>query len=460
MAAFDLDAVRSRFPALSRTEGGRPVAYLDGPGGTQVPAEVVEAMSGRLRVGTSNIGGAFGASREADAVVAAARQAVADLVGGRAEEVAFGQNMTSLTFAVSRALARTWGPGDEVVVTRLDHDANVTPWRLAAADRGAAVRVVDFDPADGTLDLSHLERLLGGRTRLLAVTAASNALGTTPPVRQAADLAHAAGALVYVDAVHYAPHRLVDVAALGADFLACSAYKFFGPHTGVLWGKAGLLADPGGLQGGPGARRRAGEVGDRHPVVRIAGRGGGCGGLPGEPGAGRWPPGAPGRGLAGDRRPRGGPGGSLPGRGGRPAARPPVSASPTPPASAERTPTFALEVAGMSPDEASRRLGAQGIHTWSGDYYAVGVMERLGVAGAGRPAPHRLRPLQHGRRGGPGARRFGGPGGLRPAGGSGLAAAAEPGSDDHQRHPGDGQGRGSSSWRTRVPSSMATTGRK
>ncbi|MCU0281887.1 MAG: cysteine desulfurase-like protein, partial [Acidimicrobiia bacterium] len=241
MTALDVSAVRSRFPALSRTEEGRPVAYLDGPGGTQVPAGVIEAMAGRLRVGTSNIGGAFGASLEADAVVEAAREATADLLGGRPEEVAFGQNMTSLTFAVSRALARSWGPGDEVVVTRLDHDANVTPWRLAAADRGAAVRLVDFDPADGTLDLAHLERVLGSRTRLLAVTAASNALGTVPPVRRAADLAHAAGALVYIDAVHYTPHRLVDVAALGADFLACSAYKFFGPHTGVLWGREALL---------------------------------------------------------------------------------------------------------------------------------------------------------------------------------------------------------------------------
>ncbi len=382
MAAFDLDAVRSRFPALARTEGGRPVAYLDGPGGTQVPAEVVEAVSGRLRVGTSNIGGAFGASREADAVVAAARQAVADLVGGRAEEVAFGQNMTSLTFAVSRALARAWGPGDEVVVTRLDHDANVTPWRLAAADRGAAVRVVDFDPADGTLDLSHLERLLGGRPRLLAVTAASNALGTTPPVRQAADLAHAAGALVYVDAVHYAPHRLVDVAALGADFLACSAYKFFGPHTGALWGKAGLLAT---LQA--------------YKVVPAP-----------EVGPGKWETGTQSfESLAGvaaavDYLASLGEGAcrrerlvaALAAIGDHEAALAArflagVAALPhlrlygiaDPARSAERTPTFALEVAGMSPDEASRRLGAQGIHTWSGDYYAVGVMERLGVAGRG-----------------------------------------------------------------------------
>ncbi len=382
MTAFDVAAARSRFPALSRTEQGRPVAYLDGPGGTQVPAEVIEAMGHRLRVGTSNIGGAFRASREADAVVAAAREAVADLVGGRAEEVAFGQNMTSLTFAVSRALARTWAPGDEVVVTRLDHDANVTPWRLAAADRGAVVRVVGFDPADGTLDLGHLEALLGDRTRLLAVTAASNALGTTPPVRRAADLAHAAGALVYVDAVHYAPHRLVDVGALGADFLACSAYKFFGPHTGVLWGRADLL-----------------ESLEAYKVVPAPGTG-----------PGKWETGTQsfeslaGVGAAVDYLASLGDGGTRRGRlaaalaaiGEHEAALTArflagVAAMPhlrlyglaAPSRPAERTPTFALEIAGTPPDEASRRLGEQGIHTWSGDYYAVGVMEHLGVAERG-----------------------------------------------------------------------------
>jgi cysteine desulfurase family protein (TIGR01976 family) len=343
---------------------------------------VIEAMSHRLRVGTSNIGGSFGASREADAVVAAAREAAADLVGGRAEEVAFGQNMTSLTFAVSRALARTWAPGDEVVVTRLDHDGNVTPWRLAAADRGAVVRVVDFDPADGTLDLAHLEEMLGERTRLLAVTAASNALGTTPPVRRAADLAHAAGALVYVDAVHYAPHRLVDVTALGADFLACSAYKFFGPHTGVLWGKAGLLETLGAYKvvpapdSGPGKWETGTQsfeslAGVAAAVDYLASLG--AGGARRDRLASAWQAIREYEGALAAR--------FLAGVAALPHLR--LFGLADPSRLGDRTPTFALEVAAMPPDEASRRLGEQGIHTWSGDYYAVGVMEHLGVAPRG-----------------------------------------------------------------------------
>ena len=382
MTALDLSAVRSRFPALSRAEGGRPVAYLDGPGGTQVPAEVIEAMAGRLRVGTSNIGGAFGASREADSVVAAAREAVADLLGGRPEEVAFGQNMTSLTFAVSRALARSWGPGDEVVVTRLDHDANVAPWRRAAADRGAAVRLVDFDPADGTLDLAHLERVMGPHTRLLAVTAASNALGTVPPVRRAADLAHAAGALVYVDAVHYAPHRLVDVAALGADFLACSAYKFFGPHTGVLWGREALLEaleaykvvpapDSGPGKWETGTQSFESLAGVAAAVDYLASLG--AGGIRRERLAAAYAVIREHEEALARR--------FLAGVAALSHVRLYGLAEPT--RLGERTATFALEVAGLSPEEASRRLGNQGLHTWSGDYYAVGVMEHLGVASRG-----------------------------------------------------------------------------
>lgn len=382
MPPFDVTAVRARFPALARSESGRPVAYLDGPGGTQVPVEVIEAMSHRLRVGTSNTGGFFGASREADAVLTAAREAGADLLGGSPEEVAFGQNMTSLTFSLSRALARWWGPGDEVVVTRLDHDANVTPWRAAAAERGAVVRVADFDPADGTLGLGHLESLLGPRTRLLAVTAASNALGTVPPVRRAADLAHAAGALVFVDAVHYAPHRRVDVAALGADFLACSAYKFFGPHTGVLWGRAGLLESLEAFKVVPAPSHGPGKWETGTPSFEsIAGVAAAVDYLAslGEGTARRerltaamaairsYEESLASRFLAGV------------------AAMPHVRlyGLGDPARLAERTPTFSLEVAGLHPDEASRRLGEQGVHTWSGDYYAVGVMERLGVAERG-----------------------------------------------------------------------------
>ncbi|MFH1330978.1 MAG: cysteine desulfurase-like protein [Actinomycetota bacterium] len=382
MTTFDVHAVRARFPALARAEGGRPVAYLDGPGGTQVPAEVIEAMSHRLRLGTGNIGGAFGASREADAVTAAAREAMADFLGGRPEEVVFGQNMTSLTFAVSRALAREWGPGDEVVVTRLDHDANVTPWRLAAADRGAVVQVVDFDPADGTLDLGQLEQAVGERTRLVAVGAASNALGTVPPVRRVADLAHAAGAPVFVDAVHYAPHRLVDVAALGADFLACSAYKFFGPHTGVLWGRAGLLesleayrvvpapsSGPGKWETGTQSFESLAGVAATVDYLASLGEGGArreC--LAAAMTAIRaYEEALAARFLAGIAR--------------MPGIR--LHGLADPARLAERTPTFSLAVDGLSPDEAARRLGEQGIHAWSGDYYAVGVMEHLGVARQG-----------------------------------------------------------------------------
>ena len=383
MTPFDVAAVRSRFPAsLAPREAARwPTSTARAA--PRCPPRSSTRWAIVSAVGTSNIGGAFGASREADAVVAAAREAAADLVGGRAEEVAFGQNMTSLTFAVSRALARTWAPGDEVVVTRLDHDANVTPWRRAAADRGAVVRVVDFDPADGTLDLTHLEGVLGERTRLLAVTAASNALGTTPPVRRAADLAHAAGALVYVDAVHYAPHRLVDVAALGADFLACSAYKFFGPHTGVLWGKARLLEALEAYKVVPAPGLRPRQVGDRYPVVRVAGRGDGGGGLPGEPGDRGHAARSAGVGPGTDPGARGGPGGPLPGRGGRPAPRAPLSASPTSPAWSSAPRPSPWRWPGWPPTRPPAAWATQGIYTWSGDYYAVGVMEHLGVAARG-----------------------------------------------------------------------------
>jgi cysteine desulfurase family protein (TIGR01976 family) len=376
------DGVRPLFPALARVERGRPAAYLDGPGGTQVPEGVVEAMSRRLRVGTSNLGGPFAASLEAEEVVAAARAAAADLVGGHPGEMCFGQNMTSLTFAMSRALARRWGPGDEVVVTRLDHDANVSPWRLVAADRGADVRVADFDRADGTLDLGHLERLVNERTRLVAVTAASNALGTVPPVDRVADLAHAAGALVYVDAVHYAPHRLIDVAALGADFLVCSAYKFYGPHTGVLWGREDLLEDMEAYKlvpapdSGPdkwetGTQSFESLAGVSAAVEYLASLGDG-----------------PSRrerlrsGMAAVRRHEESLAGRfLAGSAGIPGLR--LYGLADPGRLAERTPTFALSVEGVPPDEAARRLGEQEIYTWSGDYYAVGVMDHLGVAGQG-----------------------------------------------------------------------------
>ncbi|HSR98221.1 MAG TPA: cysteine desulfurase-like protein [Kofleriaceae bacterium] len=235
------DEVRAHFPALQRKHNGIPVAYFDGPGGTQVPRSVVEAMSDYLLHHNANTHWAYPTSVETDAALAEAREAMADFLGGRASEIAFGANMTTLTMHLGRALGRGWSTGDEIVVTELDHHADIDPWRQLARERGLAVRAVRFRPETGQLDMHELAATLGPRTKLLAIGAASNVLGTINDVRRAADLAHAAGAVVFVDAVHYAPHELVDVAALGADFLGCSAYKFYGPHVGILWGRRALI---------------------------------------------------------------------------------------------------------------------------------------------------------------------------------------------------------------------------
>jgi cysteine desulfurase family protein (TIGR01976 family) len=233
--------IRSHFPALGRRHHGQPVAYFDGPGGTQVPRRVVEAMTDYLYHHNANAHWAFPTSQETDDSLAGARQALADLLNASPREVAFGANMTTLTFHLARSLGRSLGPGDEIVVTELDHHANVDPWLDMARERGVTVRVARMAPETGQLDRDDLERQINGRTRLLAVGAASNALGTINDVSWCARLAHDAGALVFVDAVHYAPHRLIDVRALGCDFLACSAYKFYGPHVGVLYGNHDLL---------------------------------------------------------------------------------------------------------------------------------------------------------------------------------------------------------------------------
>jgi len=237
-----VDNCRRQFPALARKVGERPVAFFDGPGGTQVPQRVIEAVSHYLAHTNANHGGHFATSVESDKLLAEAQQGLANFLGaGDPATIVFGQNMTSLTFALSRSLARTWKSSDEVIVTRLDHDANVSPWVLAARDAGATVRYASIKDEDCTLDLEELRHLINERTKLVAVGCASNATGTVNPVREIADWSHQVGALVFLDAVHYAPHRLVDVEALGCDFLACSAYKFFGPHVGVLWGRKRLL---------------------------------------------------------------------------------------------------------------------------------------------------------------------------------------------------------------------------
>ena len=232
--ALDPARIRAAFPALDLG-----VAYFDGPGGSQVPTPVAEAVAGALTAGLSNRGTVTDAERRADDIVTGARAAVADLLGADPRGVVFGRSMTQLTFDFARTLSRGWGPGDEVVVTRLDHDANIRPWVLAAERAGATVRWLDFDP--DTAELDDLETVLTTRTRLVAVTAASNLLGTRPDVRAISDTAHEVDALVYVDGVHLAPHSPVDLATLGADFLGCSPYKFFGPHLGVLAASPALL---------------------------------------------------------------------------------------------------------------------------------------------------------------------------------------------------------------------------
>jgi cysteine desulfurase family protein (TIGR01976 family) len=239
---LDVVSLRKQFPALNRTVAGRTPIYLDGPGGTQVPQSVIDAMVYYLRECNANQGGVFSTSRESDRILREARRAVADFLNAPApDEIVFGQNMTSLTLHLSRSVAQTLRPSDRVVVTRMDHDANVSPWVLAAQDAGAQARFVDIKPENCTLDLDQFRKKLTSKVRLVAVTCASNAVGTINDVRLICQIAHEAGALVFLDAVHYAPHAPIDVQAWDCDFLACSAYKFFGPHVGILWGRQKAL---------------------------------------------------------------------------------------------------------------------------------------------------------------------------------------------------------------------------
>jgi cysteine desulfurase family protein (TIGR01976 family) len=243
--ALDLSAIRARFPALSQmVEGGEHPVFLDNPAGTQVPQEVISAVTGYYTHDNANSGGLFATSQRTDAMVRGVRQKLAAFLNApSADEIVLGQNMTTLNFSLSRALAKTLKPGDEIVLTRMDHDANVAPWLRIAEDYGLTVRWADIHTEDATLDLDSLEAALTNRTKIVATVHASNAVGTINPVQQIAGMAHAAGALYVVDAVQSAPHVVIDVQAIGCDFLLCSAYKFFGPHIGVLWGRYDLLAN-------------------------------------------------------------------------------------------------------------------------------------------------------------------------------------------------------------------------
>ena len=236
-----VEEIRRHFPALERIHNGRPVAYFDGPGGTQVPRQVVETMTDYLYNHNANTHWAYPTSNETDEIIAYSRDAFADFLNASPDEIVFGQNMTTLTFHLSRALGRQFGPGDEIIVTELDHHANVDTWRALEKDRGIAIQVLPMSAGTGQLVIDKLPDLLNARTRLVAIGAASNALGTINEIKQVVSLSREAGALTFVDAVHYAAHNLTDVKAIGCDFLACSAYKFYGPHIGILYGRAELL---------------------------------------------------------------------------------------------------------------------------------------------------------------------------------------------------------------------------
>jgi cysteine desulfurase family protein (TIGR01976 family) len=234
--ALDIAYVRAQFPSLTQTVNGHPAVFLDGPGGTQVPQRVIDAISNYLSRDNANTDGAYATSRRTNTMLAEARAAMADFLNCGADEIVFGPNMTTLTYAMSRAIGRDLGPGDEILVTRLDHDANVSPW-LALEEKGVTIRWAEIHPEDCTLDVEDLEAKLNSKTKLVAIGYASNAVGTINPVKEIVRLAHSVGALAYVDAVHYGPHGLIDAAELDCDFLVCSTYKFFGPHMGVLFGK-------------------------------------------------------------------------------------------------------------------------------------------------------------------------------------------------------------------------------
>ena len=387
IAALDIARVRSQFPSLSQIVAGQPAVFLDGPGGTQVPQRVIDAISDYLKNSNANTHGAYATSQRTDVVLAEARAAMADFFGCDSDEVVFGPNMTTLTFAISRSIGRELGPGDEILLTHLDHDANVSPWR-ALEERGVTIRFADIHFADAkeddcTLNMADLAQKISSRTRVVAVGYASNAVGTINDVKEIVRLAHKKGALAYIDAVHYAPHGPIDVRALDCDFLVCSSYKFFGPHMGILYGKrehlqrlqpyklrantnavpcrwewgtlnheciAGItacvdyLADLG-RQADPSAATRRAALLAAYGAIQQYERGlaeiliGGLVDIPGLKFYGI-------RDL-----------GKLD----------------------RRCPTVAVRIAGHTPLELATKLGERGFFTWDGNYYALNLSERLDV---------------------------------------------------------------------------------
>jgi cysteine desulfurase family protein (TIGR01976 family) len=355
--ALDVAAVRARFSALDT-----PTAFLDGPGGTQVPDSVIEAMASCLREANANLGGPFETSRRADALVEDAHDAAARFLAASPEEVGFGQNMTTLNFALTRTLGRELEAGDEIVVTRLDHDGNVAPWLELARDLDLVVRSADLNEEDCTVDVDDLQRQLSGRTRVVAFPWASNAVGSISPVLRIAELTHGAGALAWVDAVHYAPHGPIDAAAVGADILICSPYKFFGPHLGLFYSRREVVERWGPYKGRPSADE---PVAHRFETGTLSHES-----LAGFTAAVEYLESVGWDAIQAHERELGQR--FLDGL-------PPQYRLYGVPTMQGRVPTFALTHPDRSPEELAARLGERDIATWPGNYYAVEVMERLGL---------------------------------------------------------------------------------
>lgn len=384
MTTLDIDALRARFPALGRMHGDRPFIYFDGPGGTQVPQSVIDAVARYYETSNANHGGTFTTSEQSDAVVAEAHAAIADLLGVSAEEIVLGANMTTLTFHLSRSIAATFGPGDEIVLSGLDHAANVDPWVAMAKDRDLVIRWWEPRLDDCTLDIEDLKAVLSPRTRLVAAGWASNAVGTINPVAEIVAAAHSVGAWAYIDAVHAAPHLVIDARGVNADFVACSVYKFFGPHVGAVYGKASILASlptykvrPSNTGFETGTGNFEGYAGSLAAIAYLEDIGVMAGA----------PTDASRRvklitameairttemvlyqrlhdGLA-----------SIDGV--------QLFGITDPTRFDQRTPTAALTVTGVSAHDVATALGAEGIAVWDGDFYALGLVERLGLAKSG-----------------------------------------------------------------------------
>ena len=380
--ALDVSRVRAQFPSLSQTVAGQPAVFFDGPGGTQVPQRVIDAISDYLAHSNANTCGAYATSQRTNTVLAEARSAMADFFGSDPDEVVFGPNMTTLTFAISRSIGRELGPGDEILLTHLDHDANVSPWRVLE-ERGVSIRFVDINEDDCTLNLADLEQKISTRTRVVAVGYASNAVGTINDVKEIVRLAHKKGALAYIDAVHYAPHGPIDVRALDCDFLVCSSYKFFGPHMGILYGKREHLQrlQPYKVRANTNAVPNRWEWGTlNHECIAgitacvdyladlgqqvdpsLSGRRAAL--LAGYSAIQQYERGLAETLIAGLL--------TIPGLnfyGIRDLKK-----------IEQRCPTVAVRIAGQTPLELATKLGERGFFTWDGNYYALNLTERLDV---------------------------------------------------------------------------------